>query len=723
MIKKIYIYYAIAMCLLYDYLLHCISYKYMNRRASIDEITSGGFINCFTHPFSFEGVRSGDCVLCFCIILMLCCFIVLKGLNKRPKVSSLSDNGWLAEEERKAFLKNYTEPYGRKRISNLNLVCANDIYIGLDNKITNMNTNILGIGGSGKGKSHNFVIPNMLRCNSNYVITDPSGELMKKCGKYMEDQGYKIKCINVQRIYESNRYNPFHYIREETDVFIMIDTFIKNTKGKGDKCGEDFWIKAESLLLYAVCLYLWHCCPEEEQHFGNVLKLVHLEKVCSGDEISELHMLFNDLKKQDPGNLAVSLYEEFLSAADKTMSSILISVFTRLTKIESKKIQWLMEQDELQLETFADSKQVLFVRIPTGDDTFNFIVSMMYSQLFMVLYDYAETTCSYGYRVTANGYQTIKTFQAKNENESVIAEKSAYSYLNKIKKSKIVYDKEKSLYVICNNGLAIDWRGDKESCIKARKELIKHGRVEKCGDRCPNHVRMILDEFANIGKIPDFDNKLSTIRKYEISCCIILQNIAQLERDYKDDFDSIVSNCDTKLLLGSNDLKTLKWFSELLGKKEITVRSESYQSNHNGSESYSKQLVDLMPVENLRKLEKDKCIVVMSSQKPFIGDKYHTLEDPLFKESTKTIGKLVIRKPTKEQLEQEKPFRLRESTTVSDNNTSSDVNDSRKVIIAQNEARKTESRLAKEALEHIDDENNNIEVFGEDLMKKSWSFS
>ena len=285
-------------------------------------------------------------------------------------------------------------------------------------------------------------------------------------------------------------------IRSEKDILKLVNALIMNTKGEGDKSGEDFWVKAERLYYSALIGYIWYEAPEEEKNFITLLDLINASEAREDDEEyqSPVDLLFAQLEEKDPDHFAVKQYHKFKMAAGKTLKSILISCGARLAPFDIKELRDLMETDELELDTLGDSKSALFVIISDTDSTFNFVAALMYSQLFNLLCDKAD---------------------------------------------------------------------------------------DFYGGRLPVHVRLILDEFANIGQIPNFDKLIATIRSREISASIILQSQSQLKAIYKDNADTIVGNCDSTLFLGGKEKSTLKEISELLGKETI----DSYnQSENRGSQ-------------------------------------------------------------------------------------------------------------------------------------------
>ena len=410
------------------------------------------------------------------------------------------------------------------------------------------NKNILVIGGSGSGKTRFFCKPSLLQCHSSYVVTDPKGTILNEVGRLLERKKYRIKSLNLINFKKSMRYNPLAYIRSEKDILKLVNALIMNTKGEGDKSGEDFWVKAERLYYSALIGYIWYEATEDEKNFITLLDLINASEAREDDEEyqSPVDLLFADLEEKDPDHFAVKQYKKFKMAAGKTLKSILISCGARLAPFDIKELRELMEYDELELDTLGDSKAALFVIISDTDSTFNFVAALMYSQLFNLLCDKAD---------------------------------------------------------------------------------------DFYGGRLPVHVRLLLDEFANIGQIPSFDKLIATIRSREISASIILQSQSQLKAIYKDSADTIVGNCDSTLFLGGKEKTTLKEISELLGKETIDSynRSENRGTQISHGLSYQKLGKELMTQDELAVMDGGKCIFMLRGVRPFFSDKYDLTKHPNYK--------------------------------------------------------------------------------------------
>ena len=433
---------------------------------------------------------------------------------------------------------------------------------------TARNKNVLVIGGSGSGKTRFWLKPNLMQMHSSYVVTDPKGTILVECGKMfqrgapklgkdgkpMKDkhgkviyEPYRIKVLNTINFKKSMHYNPFAYIRSETDILKLVTTLITNTKGEG-KGGDDFWIKAETLLYVALIGYIHYELPEEKQNFSTLIDLLNKMQVREDDEDfqNEVDELFEKLAQKKPEHFAVRQYLKYKMASGKTAKSILVSCGARLAVFDIEELREITAYDELHLDTIGDKRTALFLIMSDTDASFNFLISMAYSQLFNLLCEKADD----------------------------------------------VY-----------------------------------------GGRLPVHVRCLIDEFANIGQIPNFEKLVATIRSREISACIVLQAQSQLKAIYKDNADTIVGNCDTLLFLGGKEKTTLKEMEELLGKETIdtynTGESRGREVSH--SLNYQKLGKSLMSVDELAVMDGGKCILQLRGVRPFLSDKYDITSHPNYK--------------------------------------------------------------------------------------------
>lgn len=461
----------------------------------------------------------------------------------------------------KKYNKIYSDPpKSQKNDGPKNLILSQNVKLNMDIRETRLNNNMLVIGDARSGKTRFIIEPNLLQANCSYCITDPSGEILASTGTFLEEQGYKIKVFNLVDMQKSNCYNPFNYIRDDQDVIQLINCLIKNTNN-GKKGGDPFWEKSETALLQAIIFYLIKHRPKEEHNFSNVMKLLRAATIDEDNPNtkSPLDLIYEQIGIEEPMDIGYKAYQTFKKSVGDKLNHVLNSCAVRLDVFNIMAVDNLTNKDDIDLCSLGDEKQALFI-IPTTDATFNFLVSMMYSQLFETLYFHAETECPKGYYIKDEKNKMICFKGTKEEADAYIAEHPEYH-------------KEKGSY------------------------------------RVAHHVRFMLEEFANIGLIPDFAQKLATMRKYELSCTIILQNLAQLKSLYKDyECECIIGNCAAIVFLGSRHLETLEYISKILNEKKVTTT----------------------PTE-LSFMDDKKCIVMIRGLKPFFDDKYEYSKTPIIK--------------------------------------------------------------------------------------------
>ena len=412
---------------------------------------------------------------------------------------------------------------------------------------TARNKNVLVVGGSGSGKTRFFVKPQIMQMHSSYVVTDPKGGLLCETGKMLQKNGYKIKVLNTINFKKSMRYNPFSYIHSEKDVLKLVTCLMQNTKGDG-KGSDPFWEKAEQLLYTALIGYIWLEAPEEEKNFNTLIEMINAMEVREDDEDFEnqVDIIFRELKEKNPNHFAVRQYAKYRLAAGKTAKSILVSCGARLAVFDIAELREVTAYDELELDTLGDRKTALLLIMSDTDDSFNFLISMCYTQLFNLLCEKADD----------------------------------------------VY-----------------------------------------GGRLPVHVRCLIDECANIGQIPKLEKLIATIRSREISACLVLQAQSQLKAVYKDNADTIIGNCDSRLFLGGSEPTTLKELSASLGKETIDIANTSENRGKEVSHGLSFQKLgkDLASVDELSVLDGGKCILQLRGVRPFLSDKYDITKHPNYK--------------------------------------------------------------------------------------------
>lgn len=506
---------------------------------------------------------------------VICASDIMLVLDRKKRKKNEAENGKKKSDKKKLkgknVKKNNIAPHDTNIKVSVKDIVSQSKETGKIKPMLNLNQVILG--GSGTGKSRFFVKPNLLMCNTSYIVTDPSGELVQACGKMLMNHGYKIKVFNLNDMKHSSNYNPFHYLRDyngeinANNVIKMINVFMMNTKAEGASGGDSFWDDATRLLLSSLCFLLIETGTEEEQNFAGVLDLIHKAKVIEGkeEEKSELDLIFDQRKEADPKALSVQYYDEFKQAAGKTMQSILISTTTKLQYFKLPDVRNLTCTDNIHLEEVGDEYTALFIVIPSSDTTYIFLAAMMYTQLFDTLYDRA-----------------INLYKG----------------------------------------------------------------------RLPVHVRFVLDEFANLGKIPEIDKILATCRKFEISIQIILQNLSQLKKMYKEGWEEFGGNCDTMIYLGGKDQFTNEYVSKELGKETIDQQSINQTKGKQGSSSYNNAILgrELATIDELSAMDNNDCIVMVRGLPPFFTHKFDIANHPRYAE----LGERW--KPSEGQTETDNPY-------------------------------------------------------------------
>ena len=336
-------------------------------------------------PFSFELCQ--DTLKCILISESIYSFSYLAYYYNRKNYRRNEEYGSAKWANNKAVNKKYAEKdyYSNK-------ILSQNVRIGLDGRRHRRNLNTLVIGGSGAGKTRFFGKPNLMQCNTSFVVLDPKGEQLRDVGNLLEKEGYVIKVVDLINMNRSHCYNPFRYIKDDKDVLKLITNLIRNTTPKGSQTNDPFWEKSETALLEALCLYLLHEAPEEEQNFTMVMEMIAAAEVKEDDEEyqSPLDELFERLEIRNPNSLALKQYKIYKQAAGKTAKSILISVGVRLSAFNLESIAGLTATDELELDLVGERKTAIFAVIPDNDSTFNFLIGMLYTQLFQMLYYQAD---------------------------------------------------------------------------------------------------------------------------------------------------------------------------------------------------------------------------------------------------------------------------------------------------------------------------------------------
>lgn len=473
-------------------------------------------------------------------------------------------------------------------INTLNRQISQNVYMSLNTRHTDLNNNILVLGGSGAGKTFRFAKPTLMTNSSSFIVTDPKGELLRDTGQYLKDMGYRVitlNLLNADGMKKSNKYNPFRYIRNDTDVLKLVTNIISNTTPKGTSPSDPFWEKSEAMLISSIIFYIRevHKNNPKKQNFKTFMELLakaDFDTDESGQKIdSELDELFTKLEERENRrikreekegkvpksmSMAVLNYNSVMRGAKDTVRSIIISVNARLQCLKTDEILDLLSDDEMDIPELGagvdydrKTKTALFCVIPDNDKTYNFLVGVLYSQIFVELYYQAD----------------------------------------------FVY-----------------------------------------GGRLPIHVTFLLDEFANVALPDDYCSLISTMRSREISSIIIIQNLAQIKALFKDTWESITGNCDTTIYLGGNEQSTHEYISKLLGKGTFDKKTSGITKGKQGSSSQNFDVLgrELLLPEEVRKVDGKKCLVFIRGYDAIFDDKIHTTELPHWK---KMCSKQYVHEP------------------------------------------------------------------------------
>lgn len=557
------------------------------------------------------------------------------------------------------YYKQFVEPYdSRKDPFDPNMPFSSRVMLNLNNKKTGRNANVFVVGGPGTGKSFRVIKPSLMQMNCSMITTDPSGELMQCCGKPLHEHGIKLKLFSTSDMKHSNCYNPFDYIFdengevEESKVSTMINLFLENASGSSSKSkGDPFWDKSARALMAALAYYMLEN-PMTNQvrkgkryapdiNFCTMLKLVQAGKVSEESETSQsaLDKLMEEhrllMKTEGRESKALSNYDTFKLAPGKTANSILITVAVDLQMFNNEDVRNLTrhdyedEENNLQLDKIGDEQTALFINIPQANTTFNFLVSMLYAQMFDALYTKAEKICPKKWMLIDQYNRPVITMlNSEDEAKRLLEDLKTAT----VKEYKTPRDASRFQIVIGNK--VIQEKPTRETA-QAVIDNAANYKVQKGDLRLPWHIRCLMDEFANIGSVPMFSEKLTTMRKYEISCTIVVQNIAQIKEKYDKLFESIIGGCDTIVFLGSSENETCKYISDTLGETTVRTRNISLSHGQKGgsSEGFGTSKRMLLTPEEVKNLDNKECIVIIRGLHPFRDLKYDFSKHPHFAET------------------------------------------------------------------------------------------
>ena len=437
--------------------------------------------------------------------------------------------------------------YRDRRHPSENYVFTSHVQMGMDSFRHKHNLNVVVIGGSGAGKTRFYVKPNLMQCaeNCSYIILDSKGEILRSVGGLFERMGITVTVVDL--VHFKGHYNPMAYLETDEDAIKLAHALVHNTKPKdAPASGDKFWDDSSMMLISALILYLMYEAPAEEQNFAMLMYMILNCQLTEGEAgPNPLELLFEELEGQAPDHPAVLQFHSFKLGSTKTLQSVLISAAANLYMFNTRRFAEMTSRDETFLPQLGTERRAIFCVIPDHDQTYNFLITILYTQIFDQLFRLADSQPDY------------------------------------------------------------------------------HGAL-------PMHVRCMMDEFANVALPKNFQNILSVCRSRNISCDIILQNIAQIKKLFKDDWEGLLGNCDTMLYLGGNEFGTFEYLSKILGKETERTTSQSIGKGSRGSSSESRQSAgrELLTPDEVRRIERGDALLLMSSENPVIDKKYDILKHP-----------------------------------------------------------------------------------------------
>lgn len=589
------------------------------------------------------------------ILLAVIAMVVVYGITKKSsekqmRVGEEYGNKHLAT---KSDIKKYQAQFMEK--DNYNQIYSKNIGLSLNNVKTNRSANVLVIGGTGTGKTFKYINPNILQENATQIITDPSGDLFNKFAPFLLNKGYNVFLFNVNDFNISSYYNPLLNVFDafgnisEVKVDVLVDLYMKNAKaGKEAGGGDPFWDKAEKAFLTAVIYYVLENddIDKEDKCFHTVLEKVQKAKAESqggksaGETIltKEINSWKAKVAKTGRKIKTPIYYDTFLIAPEKTANTILITTAVDLQIFATEEVnrvtRFKKEYENtnmyINFDDMAQTQSYLFLGIPQSHQAYNFLISMLYSQMYARLYELGERVLQgkyiIGYRPEIPQFMMFDTKEemmdfADNVTEANIVEKE---YINNTK-----------IYYIIYNDKMYKRSINRDVLVTLINDLPK--MVYKCNNNYPQlpiHVNFLLDEFKNIGEIPNFLTILSTSRKYRIGSHVILQDIAQAQTIYKDkEYETLLANVDTTIFLGSILQPDKEEIQKMLGKTTVKKRTQSTGQGMTPNYSYASEQIDLVSISQLEQINQnghDDCVVMVRDTPPVIDRKAYLTEHPKY---------------------------------------------------------------------------------------------
>lgn len=492
--------------------------------------------------------------LCYGLLVLVVCESVKNYRDGEEHGSAC----WASVRElnRKYAAKSVVFPDAPKKMQDMILTMR--ARLGFDFDRHGKNGNTLIWGGPGTWKSRGYIMPNIMQMNCNYVITDPKGELAKKCGSMLQKNGYRVLVFDIANPEKSVCYNPFVYFRNDMDVLDFVNNFFAAQEDKKAQKMEQFWDDQAKNLMLAFCYLLYYEAPAEEQNMQVVLELLHAAEITEEEgALSPVDMVFRKLEEEKPGHIAAGYYRDYHKGGAKTLQSIQSTLSSKLAYFNMPAIAKLTVTDDIDIRKFATEKTALFCVTPDSKASLNFLIGMLYQQMFQQLYDLADN--------------------------------------------------------------------------------VYNGPL-------PIHIRFLMDEFANIALPDDYQKILSTARSRNMSFAIVLQDKSQIEKIFDSIYRTLMANCSTWLFLGSNEKETCEYFSALVGKETVYVRStsRSYGVNGNYTVQVTPQQRDLMTPDEMRRKANRIALCIIEGENALQDEKYNMKKHPNYREIAE--GKNLTRK-------------------------------------------------------------------------------
>lgn len=594
---------------------------------------------------------------------------IIKGSSKWANVREIVKKYAEFTDEKKGIYKN----------ANNNAILSQNMYVSLNAQKHFKALNTLILGTTGSGKSRYFLKPNLLQMNSSYVVTDPKGEILDSCGEMLRRNGYRVRVFDILNMGNCDTYNPLKYCKKESDIKKVVQAFIKNTDASGGKGGskDPFWDDSMNAFLCAMVAFLTQCpkgddrpyakIPEVtggmvyEAIFENICELTRMAnakwtKDCGIDLLpgvqlgdgknntagaSKLAAIFENLRHYEAKLQECDIeeiekpyclheWETFKIAPEKTSTTILMTVGVRLDPFNIEQVRQLTATDTIDLETFGTGRDALFLIIPPTDRTYNFLVAFLYTQLFDILYKTgAEGSLGSKILKLENG-ELVKYFPKAEVEAGIDDQVNAIKHatirkidgpIEKIvskkgKKSKTIILDDSYYEIVDTNDNVISCRPTKQKAEQYLKDLQSAKLINGKNPKLPYHVRFLMDEFANIGELPEFKDKLATVRGYEISCTVICQSITQLKGMYPDDYEVVDANCPFTIFLGGDENTNNEYLSKKIGKATVKGGNASMDSQNKASHSYGLEERELIKPEELGRLDYTQEIVLIYGEQP-----------------------------------------------------------------------------------------------------------